>query len=380
MIFTEEQKLFRQMVREFAETEIAPHVPEILETHRCPESILKRAGELGLLGVTLPEEVGGTGLGWTEEAIIFEEVSRVSPGAALHMELTMVTAMLMLNSPKAVEKYFGKLISGEIPLGCAYTPPCGQPNYREYTPSAEKVEGGYIFNGVRHFASNAHSPLIGAVSVLPDGSTATLYIESEWEGVKVHPVDHKLGIAGNDGATIEFTNVFVPEENVVVSAGADNSTKNPINNGWVINPNAAAQALGCAKGIFEKTVEFCKNRSHKFKPLSSMTGVHYKLAKLQTKITMAESVIYDCASQIDNWMKTQDPAEYEAMLYTSVASKTAACEMLVDVCTECLRLQGGIGFHDPMAWHYVGDSLDYCIMDTPTEFHYSYLARQMELV
>lgn len=374
MIFTEEQELFRQSVRQFAENELAPLVPQILETNTYPPELLKKAGELGFLGLNYPEEWGGGGLGRVETCIYFEEICKVCPGFALSTEILLVSGS-HFKSADIRDKYLPGLLAGEYALGSGATPPTGQANGAESKLTFTKTEGGYLVNGSRLYATN-HDDKVGYLYG-PDeeGNTRYGFWERDMEGVEVVPNDKKIGQAGNNGGTVIFKDVFIPEEMTGTTSVGDGDTY------YEVYCGCSAEAVGCAKGLYEKTEEFCKTRTHNFKPLTELSGVKEKLAELKMKIYMAEAMVYTCASLEDtyNAQGRTDDALGQRWRETAVATKVQVSELLAPVAYECIKLHGGLGYHDPMVWHYLGDQLNYTHMDITNEIHYGSMAALMGL-
>lgn len=373
MIFNDDQELFRESVREFCTRELEPRLKEILETNELPKDLYLKAGEIGITGVNIPEEYGGVGMGQVESCIVMEELCRVCPGFALSIEQSLDNNVMLLQSEALTEKYMARVAAGELRIGSGATPPQGQANTSEHEVFARRVEGGYICNGTRLYATNCDAELVFAIGLDEDGNTISAFFESDWEGVEQGPLDRKLGQAGNHGGTMVFNDVFVPDENVVPTSIGTSTTY------YMVYGLCPAEALGCAKGIFEKTVEFCKNRTNDFKPLTSMSAVRYNLAELQSKIYMAESMVYDVATYMDAYQANPDPRLFDEWTKRSEAVKMRVGELLMDVAYECVKLNGGLGYHDPLIWHYLGDQLNYCIMDQTTEIHLGALAELMDL-
>lgn len=372
MLFTEEQELFRQSVREFAETEVAPLVPQIIETNTYPPELLEKAAELGILGANYPEEWGGLGLGQVEVCIIFEEICRVCPGFALSIEILLVSASHFVGDAIR-ERYLPSLLAGKTALGSGATPPTGQANGTESKLFFTKVDGGYRANGTRLYATNHAADVAYAYGPDEDGNTRYAFFEKGMEGFSAMPNDKKIGMAGNNGGTMVFDNVFVPEEMTGVTSVGDGDTYYRVYDG------CAAEALGCAKGIFEKTLEWCQTRTHDFKPLTSMSAVSQKLAELKMKIIMAEALVYDCAVLNDEFDRTHDEELGARWRQTAEATKVQVSELLVPVAYECIKLHGGLGYHDPSIWRYLGDQLNYTHMDITNEIHYGQMAGLMGL-
>lgn len=372
MIFTEEQELFRQSVREFAQNELAPLVPQILETNTYPPELLRKAADLGILGANYPEEWGGLGLGQVEVCIIFEEICKVCPGFGLSIEILLVSASHFVDAPIR-DKYLPALLAGETALGSGATPPTGQANGTESQLFFTKVDGGYVANGTRLYATNHIGDVAYCYGPDEEGNTRYAFFEKGMEGFEVLPNDKKIGQAGNNGGTMVFKDVFVPEEMTGVTGVGSGDVYYQVYDG------CAAEALGCAKGLYEKALEWCQTRTHNFKPLTSMTAVSHKLAELQMTIIAAEALIYDCAVLNDEYYRTRDEEIGDRWRKTAEATKVIASEMLVPVAYECMKLFGGIGYHDPNIWHFMGDQLNYTHMDITNEIHYGSMAALMGL-
>lgn len=374
MIFTEEQELFRQSVREFAETEIAPLVPQILETNTYPPELLKKAGDLGILGANYPEEWGGGGLGRVETCIIFEEICKVCPGFALSIEILLVSGS-HFKSPLIRDKYLPHLIAGDYPLGSGATPPTGQANGAESALTFVKTDGGYIVNGTRLYATNHDSQVGYLYGPDEEGNTRYGFWERDMPGVEVPPSDKKIGQTGNNGGTVIFHDVFIPEEMTGTTSVGDGDTY------YEVYCGCSAEAVGCAKGLYAKAEEFCRNRTHDGVPLVQMTAVREKLAELKMKIIMAEALVYDCASLDDAYNEGGRTDDELGLRWrqTAEACKVQVSELLAPVAFECLKLHGGMGYHDPMIWHFMGDQLNYTHMDITNEIHYGAMAALMGL-
>lgn len=371
MIFNVDQQLLRETVREFAETDLAAAVPEIMETNMLPDGLYERAAELGILSVNIPEEFGGVGLGQVETCIVFEELCKVCPGFALSIEQTIDSNNMILQSETLTEKYIEGLVDGTLRLGSGATPPEGQANTAEWKQSLTTVEGGYRANGTWLYATNCDAGLVDIYGLDENNDLHVCFVETAWDGVSVGPLDKKLGQAGNHGGTIRLDDVFIPFENVTEGSVGDSLTY------YIVYNCCAAEALGCAEGLYEKTLEFCKVRTHDFKPLVEMSAVSYKLAELKSKLCMAKSMVYDCAEHQDEYFKTLDETQKQEWFLLAESTKICVSELLMDVAYECVKLHGGLGYHDRTVWRYLGDQLNYCIMDQTDEIHLGAIARLM---
>ncbi len=373
MIFTEEQDLFRRTVREFAETELVPLVPQILETNTYPPELLKKVADLGIIAPNIREEWGGPGLGQVEVCILFEELARVCPGFTLSLEILIVSDSLFEN--KAVrDKYLPGLLAGECALGSGATPPTGQANTAETALTFTETEGGYLVNGTRLYATNHDSAVGYLYGPDKDGNTVYGFYEIPSPGIETMPNDKKIGIAGNNGGTVVFKDLFIPKEMTGIAGVGSSDVYYQVYGG------CSAEALGCAKGIYEKAEEFCRNRTHNFKNLTQMSAVREKLAELKMKIIMAEALVYDCAVLNDAYYADRSDEQLGLRWReTAEACKVQVSELLAPVAFECLKLHGGMGYHDPSIWHFAGDQLNYTHMDITNEIHYGSMAALMGL-
>jgi len=336
-----------------------------------PREIYKQAGELGYPGLNVPEEFGGPGCGQVEVAILFEELARVSPGFALSIELALVSNNIIRSSERLTEKYLEGVMNGDILLAGAATDPKGQPNGAEWDPFIKKVEGGYIANGTRLYSTNSDCDLCYVVGSDEEGNVKAIFIEKGWEGFEQHPFDKKLGQAGNGGGTQTFKDVFVPEENVAEMAVGTSETY------YTVYDGCAAEALGCIRGLYEKTMEFVENRTNAGRKLTDMTAVAYNIAEIRSKIYMCESMVYDVAQHQDAAQATGDAALTQKWYEMAESVKMRVGEMLMDCAKDLLKLNGGLGYHEPMVWRFVGDQLNYCMMDLTTEIHLGSMAMLM---
>ena len=380
MVFTEEQKLLRQSVREFCEKEVAPLVPDMVRTNIFPKGIIEKIGEMGFLRVAVPESVGGLGLGQVELNIVMEEIARVSPALALSCELSMVGAPNILMCKGATDKYMEKVMSGEYTICGIGTQPKGNPqNAVEWDVSLTRDEDGvgYRLNQTNICITNEADAGMMYVYCKDDkGELYNVFIEGDWEGVERFEPDMKLGQAGTGGGTVRFNNVYIPPENVApAAAGAEDGLYRVLN-------ACAAEALGCMKGIFEKTVEFCKTRTHNRLPMTTERAIAYKLAYLKTLIDTADALTYSAAvlrDELDPFDGTGDEDDVLAWHLRASASKVRVSEIGVEVCDECIKLHGGLGYHDPTFHHWLGDSVNYCMMDWNNEMHLENIAYKMKL-
>jgi len=372
LLFNEEQILLRNTVREFAENEVAPRMPEILKTNEFPRNLYKRAGELGFWRLNIPEKHGGFGKGMVETCIVMEELAKVSPAMSLVVEIGIVDIPLLLEEP-ALYKYLEPCMSGDKILSGAATDPKGQSNSAEWEPLAVKDGNEWVLNGTRLYNTNNLSDIHMTLGLTQDREMKAFFIEKGTPGYDNSRVDLKYGMAGSGGGTTIYKDCRIPLE-MACNVGIGDSQFY-----YRIYNNCAAEALGCAEGILEKTIKFCKLRTHDFKPLTSLQVVSQKLGYLRTLVEVAHSAVYDAATMFDELCKNHDPELERAWAIKAESIKLFVSETAVKVATECIKLHGGMGYHNPELHHYVGDAMCYCIMDLSNDIHWDNLALLMGL-
>ncbi|HWQ74456.1 MAG TPA: acyl-CoA dehydrogenase family protein [Syntrophomonas sp.] len=373
----EEQKLLQQTVREFAEKELGPRVPQMLATNELPLDLYKRVGELGFWRVNVPVELGGAGLGQTGLCIVLEELARVSPAFGLTCEIPLVSLPIILQEEALIKKYLEKVMNGDLVMCYAATDPKGLPNAAEWDVTFTKDGDGYRVNGTKMYVTNnSHAGLSLVVGLDEKREQAVAFVEGDMPGHIHNDVATKIGMAGTGGGTCHYNNVYIPAENLTWYIPEGGTTSDSF---YSVYNGCAAEALGCMKGIFQKTVEYCKNRTNNFKPLTDMQAVSYKLAEMQTIIEMCDSMVYGAAQLCDAYNASGDPELEAAWHLKSESVKVRVSEFGMSVATECLKLHGGLGYHDPNIYHYLGDSLDYAIMDLTNEIHFASISDLMGL-
>lgn len=369
LIFTEEQKLLQQTVRDFAENEIRPRIKEIETSHDkfIPRDLYKRMGELGFFKTYVPKEYGGLGLGATEACIITEELSKVSPTFGLVLMCVMPGAMF-LTTNEHTQKYLEPVMNGDMVMNGGVTAPEGHTNVSEWSILARRKDNGWALNGGHLFnTNNTAVDLHKAVGLCDDGKMRAFLFEGTAEGYEHSTPEFKFGMVSS-GGTSTYKDLWVPDElTFPYSVG----TSFFYYNLYVICPMIA---LGGAEGLLAETIDWCKTRTKNFQPLNKMQAVGQKLAKLYTQLTVCRTEIYDACALLDN-VDTRDEGCLKAQM-----SKAYVPAVSVEVCRECIKLFGGLGYHDVTKFHYLADALAAGIMDLPTDYHYEGVAKLLGIM
>lgn len=338
--FTQEQEMMQQMVRGFAKTEIEPFV-ERMEQGEFPRGILTKMGELGLMGTTAPESLGGSEMDFTSYIIAINELSKVSAvvGVILSVHTSVGTnPILYFGNEAQKNKYVPKLASGEYLGAFCLTEPAAGSDAGSLKARAVKDGDSYRINGSKVFITNGGEADVYIVfaSTNPElGSRgiSAFIVEKGTPGLIIGKDEHKMGLHGSRTVQLTFENMVVPAENLLGAEGE--GFKIAMSNLDVGRIGIAAQALGIAEAALEAAVNYAKERIQFGKPIVANQGVAFKLADMATAVEAARLLVYRAAN-----MRTQGlPCGKEASMAKLFASKTA-----VDTAIEAVQIFGGYGY------------------------------------
>jgi alkylation response protein AidB-like acyl-CoA dehydrogenase len=365
--FTDEQQHLRRSVREFAESEIAPHVMEWDEASRFPSELIPKLGEMGLLGVIFPEEYGGAGLGYVEYVTVIEELARVDGSVGLivaaHHSLC-TNHIYKFGNEEQRKKYVIPLAHGKK-LGCwsLTEPEAGSDAGGTRTVAARK-DGGWILNGAKTFTTNGH---YADEAKGPKGISAFI-LEKGNPGFRPGKKENKLGMRASDTSEVVFTDCSVPSANLLGAEGKGFvNTLQVLDGGRV---SIAALALGMAQGAYEAAVKYAKQRKQFGKTISEFQAIQFKLADMATEIEAARLLVYHAA-----WL-----ADRKSPRFTKESSmaKLYASEVGVRVASEAVQIFGGYGFiKDYPVEKFYRDSKLCTIGEGTSEIQRMVIARQI---
>ena len=339
------QRDIKRAAREFAEGEFPKIAQESDRAERLTDtSVLQKARELGFVGIFLEEKYGGMGMGFLETALVMEEFWRVDPGIGSQiMCLSFGSEMIMLFGTEDQKERYLKSVCQEGKIGAvAVTEPDSGSDVLSVSTKAVRQGGGYLINGSKTFISNGDIADFFVTLCLtnPDANKKTarhsvIVVDGHSPGIGRSKISGKLGIRAHDTAEITFSNVWVPEENLVGAEG----------NGFECfmsffnrsRTYIAAQGVGIAQGALEMALRHTKKRILFGKPLASSEVVQVTLAEMATLVEAARNLTYKAAWRADTG--TIDRA------LTSMA-KWYAAEIGVKVVDRALQLHGGYGYID----------------------------------
>lgn len=338
--FTEEQEMIRDMVRDFAKIEIEPFI-ERMEEGQFPREILKKMGELGLMGTTAPESLGGSEMDFTSYIIAINELSKVSAviGVILSVHTSVGTnPILYFGNEAQKQKYVPKLASGEYLGAFCLTEPNAGSDAGALKTRAVKDGDNYVINGSKVFITNggeAEVYIVFASTDLEKGSRgiSAFIVEKDTPGLIIGKDEHKMGLHGSRTVQLTFENMVVPAANLLGVEGE--GFKIAMANLDVGRIGIAAQALGTAQAALEAATNYAKERIQFGKPIAANQGVGFKLADMATAVEAARLLVYRAADLRSKGL----PCGKEASMAKLFASKTA-----MDVAIDAVQIFGGYGY------------------------------------
>jgi alkylation response protein AidB-like acyl-CoA dehydrogenase len=341
LTFTKEQEMMRKMVRDFAVGEIAPFVPR-MEAGEFPRPILRKMGELGLMGIPVPEKYGGAEMDFVSYIIAIQEISKVSAtmGVILSVHTSVgTTPILYFGTEKQKQKYVPKLASGEYLGAFALTEPSSGSDAASLKTRATKDGEFYVLNGSKIFITNGGEAdtYIAFARTNPEitGSKgiSAFIVEKDTPGLLVGKDEHKMGLYGSRTVELIFENAKVPKENLLGEEGE--GFRVAMANLDVGRIGIAAQALGIAEAALEHSIDYAKERRQFGKPIIDQQGIGFKLADMATNVEASKLLIYQAAQ-----LRVEGkPCTMESSMAKLFASKTA-----VEVSTEAVQIYGGYGY------------------------------------
>lgn len=338
--FTDEQEMMRNMVRDFARTEITPFIEKMEQGH-FPREILAKMGELGLMGIPVPEQLGGAEMDFLSYIIAINELSKVSAtiGVILSVHTSVGTnPILYFGTEEQKQKYVPKLAAGEYLGAFCLTEPQAGSDAGGIKTRAVKDGNDYVLNGSKIFITNGGEADVYIVFAVTDPNAGSkgisaFIVEKNTPGFIVGKDEKKMGLHGSRTVQITFENMRVSEANLLGQEGE--GFKIAMSNLDVGRIGIAAQALGIAEAALEAAATYAKDRHQFGKPIAAQQGIAFKLADMATAIEAARLLVYRAADLRAKGQK----CSLEASMAKLFASRTA-----VEVTTEAIQVLGGYGY------------------------------------
>ncbi len=371
----EEQQQIKYSVREFAESEIRPHVMEWDESQHFPEELRPKLAELGLTCVLFPEEYGGAGMGYVEYATIIEELGRVDGSVGLsvaaHNSLCS-NHIYTFGTEEQKQKYLVPLAQGESFGAWGLTEPQAGSDASGTRTTAIRSNGGWKVNGAKNFITHAiacNTLVAMAVTDKTKGShgISAFIFDKSMEGFRSDKKENKLGMRASETASVVFEDCYVPDENRLGAEGEGFLQAMQVLDGGRIS--IAALSVGIAQGAYEAAVKYAKERQQFGKPIAEFEAIQFKLADMATQIEAARLLTVQAAALKDAGKKTTQQ---------SAMAKLFASETAVRAAEESIQIHGGYGYtKDYPAEKYWRDSKLCTIGEGTSEIQRLVIAKQL---
>ena len=375
----DEQKALRDTVREFAESEIAPHAAEWDQTHTFPIDVVRQLGELGVMGVSFPEEYGGLAAGAVAMAVVVEELARIDSSIAVTVGANCSIAgepLLVFGTEEQKQRWLVPLAKGEHLGAFASTEPGSGSDVRAATTTATFADGCWTINGTKAFITNAGTEMSAFVIATAktrgngqDGALSTFIIPNGTPGYEPQKPYHKMGWHASDTRELVFTDVRVADEMMLGPIGKGARVfLTSLDGGRV---GIAAMSVGLAQGALEQATAYAKERIAFGAPIARQQAVYSKLADLRTQIEAARLLTYRAAAL----KEAGKPFTLEA-----AAAKLFASELAVRAAEENMQIHGGFGYIEESAVpRFYRDAKVLTIGEGTSEICRYVIARQMGL-
>lgn len=341
---SEEQQAFQNLAYKFAVKEFEPVAKEYDREEKYPREIWQKACASGLVGVAIPEEYGGAGVGWMETALITEQLSRIDMGMGLVvMAATFGSENVLYYGTEAQkQRYLPLLTSGQVLFAGAYTEPNAGTDVAGTTTRAVKDGNDYILNGSKMFITNGSICDYMAVFCVtnPEAGKRTerhslIIVDANLPGITRTKIKGKMGIRATDTAEITFEDVRVPQENLIGQEGR--GFYQLMHFFDMTRIMVAAQGVGLAQGALDKALKYVRERKTFGVPLAENQGLQFQLAEMATRVELARNITYKAAWKVDRGQL--DPA-------LNAMAKYYAGETAVWVADKALQMHGGYGYID----------------------------------
>ncbi|TGE31942.1 acyl-CoA dehydrogenase [Desulfosporosinus sp. Sb-LF] len=337
----EDQLMMQKMVRDFVQEEVVPQAVITDETHEFPLKTIRKMGELGLMGIPLPEEYGGAGADFLSYILAIEEIAKGCASTAVILAVhTSVGSfpILYFGTDEQKKKYLPKLASGQFIGAFALTEANAGSDASSLQTTAVRQGDHYILNGTKRFITNAGYAEVYLVMASTDRSkgshgVTSFLVDKDTPGFKIGKKEEKMGLNGSATCELIFEDAMVPAENILGGEGQGFKVAMSLLDGGRIG--IGAQALGIAEAAFEAALAYSQERVQFKQPIGNFQGIQFMLADMATQIEAAKLLVYQAASKRMAGL----PYAKEASMAKMFASDTA-----VKVTADAVQIFGGYGY------------------------------------
>ncbi len=368
-ILSQENKMFRDTVRKFAEREIAPHVQTWEKEGKYPEEYYRKLSEMGFMGLLVPEEYGGAEGSLIDMVILCEEMGRVGVSFPLTHVSACCRAIANQGNEDQKRRYLPDMALGKKIGAYCQTEPNAGSDAGSMSSFAEKKNGYYQLNGGKTFVSNGRIASVFIVLAKteknlakPSRGIAMFIVDRDLPGVSIGKTEELMGRHCSSLDEVIFEDVKVPEENLLIPAGSGGFKEIMVEFNGERCGNSAF-CVGFAQGAYERTLQYCKERVQFGKAISEFQGIRWTLAEMAIQIKAARLLVYDAVVKLERQGKVI--AKEAAM------AKKFANEMAIGVCDKAIQLHGAYGYttdfeveryyRDVRGWSMGGGTTQICL-------------------
>jgi len=375
--FPEELKALQETCRKIAQEKVKPRAREIDETGEYPQDIFEVFRDAGLLGLCIPEELGGGGAGIMGLTIAIEEVSKYSNTAALMLLLTRLPTgpVMIAGSEEQNRRYIAPIADGSQRAGFGLSEPQAGSDVMGMRTKAVADGDEWVLNGTKCWMSGVvqadwytvFAKTSQDVTARKHDAISAFIVERGWDGVEVGATDRKMGVRGVDTGELLLHDVRVPKENVIGEVGGFQLAMQGLNS---MRPIVAARGIGLAEGALMYATEYVQERPAFGQTIADFQGIQWKIADLAVKIEAARLLTYRAA-----WMADRGEFTKEYVPYLSMA-KFYATEVAVEAANECLQMLGAAGYmKDHMTELYYRDARQLTIVEGTSQVQLGLIGR-----
>jgi len=373
--FTEEQLAFQDIARRFAQREVEPLANRIDAEEHTPDELIAKAAEVGLFGLYVPVEYGGAGADVVSACLVAEEVAKASPAFAGALTVQMILCpktVELLGTEEQKRRILPLSASGERLIAYSQSEPAGAANVAAHLTRLEPhADGSWRLDGAKLFCTQsvAKTYLVMCKTRAHDGREGygCIIVEREAQGFRVEPYERKLGWRGTNTGPLSFDGVRIEEKDIlgdILNGGINHRAANQAN---VLAH--AATSLGCAEGLYDKTLDYVKQRKLYGRDMAELQPVSYWLAEIYARIQACRALLYTSAAAFDRG---------EMPLLANNVCKAWIGDTAFEICSRLLQLWGGSGIMDSTGVNrYMRDAKAKCIAEGASEMHYAIIANQL---
>lgn len=371
---TDDQRALRDMAATFARNEVEPLANAIDLDEHLPDDLIAKAAELGLFGLYTSPDYGGSGADLVSVCLVCEEIAKASPSFAGMLTVQMVLCPMtveILGTKEQKQRILPKSASGERLMAYSQSEPAGAANVAAHLTKVVPDGNGYRIDGAKLYCTqgSARTYLVMCRTQDRDGNAGygCVIVEREDEGFEVAPYEDKLGWRGTNTGSISFNDVFLEADDILGDILTGGFSHRKANHSNLLSH--VATSVGCAQGLFDKTLDYVKQRRMYGKDMADLQPMGYWLAESHAKIAACRAMLYDTVRAFEAGAMDPEMAS---------ACKAYIGETCFDVCVKLLQMWGGSGIMNATGVNrYMRDARAKCVAEGASEIHYAIVANQL---